>query len=173
MENSPSPSGVRIARFALDNAVPMNLLFIVLVIVGVLVILRMPVDIYPDVSLDEATVETFWLGASAEDVERLVTDRIEDKLQDIRGVDRIISVSKPDASLIRVKFRESLSDNDLDAAFRQLRAGVEQVSDLPEDAEKPVVTKMSIGEVFFLLWVAIEDQESVGEAVLHDIAIRL
>ena len=173
METTPTESGVRISKFALHHAVSMNLLFVVLVVVGALVVTDMPVDVWPDVSLDEATVETLWLGASAEDIERLVTDRIEEKIEDIRGVDRIISDSKADASLIRVKFRENLSELELDAAFRQLRAAVDRVTDLPEDAEKPVVTKMSIGEVFFLLWVAISDVGDVGEEVLHDIAFRL
>ena len=129
-----------LTRFSLRNAVPMNLLFVVLVTLGALVVSKMPVDVYPDVSLDEATVHTFWFGASAEDVERLVTDRIEDEILDIRGVDRITSDSKPDLSRIRVKFRDSLSDSDFDAALRQLRASVDQVTDLPADAEKPVVT---------------------------------
>jgi HAE1 family hydrophobic/amphiphilic exporter-1 len=173
MKQMPTTSGVRFTAFALHHTVPMNLLFILLVIVGALVILKMPVDVYPDVSLDEATIETFWLGASAEDVERLVTDRIEDKIQDIRGVDRIVSDSKPDLSRIRVKFRETLSDTELDAAFRQLRAAVDQVADLPEDAEKPVVTKISVAEIFFLLWVVIEDVNDVGEHVLHDVAYKL
>ncbi len=161
------------AGFALRQAVPMNLLFVVLVFVGAIIVTKMPVDVYPDVSLDEATIDTFWLGASAEDVERLVTDKIEDKIQDIRGVDRILSDSKADLSRIRVKFRESLSETELDAAFRQLRAGVEQVADLPDDADKPIVTKISVAEVFFLLWVVIEDAGGVGEHVLHDVAYQL
>lgn len=170
---SLAPFPVRCTRFALDSEVPMNLLFILLAIIGGVVISGMPVDVWPDVSLDEATVETIWLGASAEDIERLVTDRIEDKIEDSRGIERIISDSKPDASLIRVKFRENLSETELDASFRALRASVEQISDLPEDAERPVVTKISVGEIFFLLWVAVEDTGGVGEAVLHDIVLRL
>ncbi|MFQ5489901.1 MAG: efflux RND transporter permease subunit [Phycisphaerae bacterium] len=173
MKPTPSPSGARITALALRHAVPMNLLFVVLVVAGGIVVRNMPVDVYPDVSLDEATIETLWLGAPAEDVEKMVTDRIEDKIQDIPGIARVVSDSKPDASLIRVKFRESLSDVELDAAFRQLRAAVEQVVDLPQDAEKPVVTKISVGEIFFLLWVAIEDTGGVGEEVLHDVAFRL
>lgn len=166
-------SGELLTRFSLRNSVPMNLLFIVLVFLGALVVSRMPVDVYPDVSLDEATVHTFWFGASSEDVERLVTDRIEDKILDIRGVDRIISDSKPDLSRIRVKFRESLSPSEFDAALRQLRASVDQVTDLPPDAEKPVVTKISVAEIFFLLFVVIEDVDGVGEQVLHELAYQL
>ena len=166
-------SGELLTRFSLRSAVPMNLLFVVLVVLGALVVSKMPVDVYPDVSLDEATVHTFWFGASAEDVERLVTDRIEEKILDIRGVDRIISDSKPDLSRIRIKFRESLSESEFDAALRQLRASVDQVTGLPPDAERPVITKISVAEVFYLLFVVIEDMDGVGEHVLHDVAYQL
>lgn len=172
--NSPQQElGVRSTSFTLKNAVLMNLLFIALVLVGTLVINKMPVDVYPDVNMGQALIDTRWLGASAEDIERLVTDRIEDEIQDIRGVERIISDSHPDTSIIVVNFRESLTPSGLDAAIRELSAAVDQVIDLPDDAEKPVVTKLTIGEVLFLLWVAIEDTDGVGEAVLHDIAYRL
>ena len=162
-----------LTRFSLRSAVPMNLLFVVLVVLGGVVFSRMPVDVYPDVSLDEATIHTFWFGASADDVERLVTDRIEDKILDIRGVERITSDSKPDLSRIRVKFRDSLSATDFDAALRQLRASVDQVTDMPPDAEKPVVTKISVAEVFYLVFVVVEGADGVGEHVLHDVAYRL
>ncbi|NOT00877.1 MAG: efflux RND transporter permease subunit [Phycisphaerales bacterium] len=162
-----------IPKFSLRQAVLLNLLFLVIMLGGWLVVGLMPVDVYPDVDLDEATVETFWPGASAEDVERLITDRIETKIEGVRGVNHIVSDSKPDASLIRVKFREDLSDTELDAAFRQLSAAIELVTDLPEDTEKPIVTRISVGEIFPLLWVAVKDTGGVGEETLHDIALRL
>lgn len=173
MSDRPKSSGTRIAEFSVNNTVPMNLLFIVLVVVSVIVMRGMPVDVYPDVSLGEATLDTLWLGASAEDVERLITDRIEDEIQDNHGIAWIVSDSKPDASLIRVKFRENLTESGLDAAIRELRASVDQVTDLPEDAEEPVITKLSMREVLFLLWVTVVDEGDVGEEVLHDVAMRL
>jgi len=172
--NHPTQNlGARLAGFALANAVPMNLVFIVLVFVGLMVIRMMPVDVYPDVSLGVATIDTAWLGASAEDVERMITDRIEDKIQDIRGIAWTSSDSRPDVSRIRVQFREGLTASGVEAAMIELRAAVEQVVDLPEDAIKPIVTKITTGEVLFLLWVTIIDEADVGEEVLHDVALRL
>jgi multidrug efflux pump subunit AcrB len=151
----------------------MNLLFIVLILAGALVVTVIPVDVYPDVDLDEALIETFWAGASAEDVERLITDRIEGKIGDIRGVQRIRSDSKPDASFVFVKFSEALTPTQLDSAFRQLRAAVERVTDLPEDAEKPLIRRISLAEVFPLLWVVVEDTGNVGEDTLHEVVLKL
>ena len=173
--NSTNTNGQRqtVARFALDQSVLMNLMFIVLIFAGVLVVDIMPVDVYPDVDLDEATVDTFWPGASAEDVERLITDGIEDEIVDIRGIGRITSDSKPDASHIQIKFREDVSSTELDAAFRQVRAAVDRVVDLPPDAEKPLVTRISLGEIFPLLWVVVEDVGGVDEGVLHNVVLKL
>ena len=165
--------GSRLVSFALANVVPMNLLFIGLIFVGVFVLSEMPVDVYPDVSLGEATIDTVWLGASAEDVERLITDRIEDEIQDVRGIAWFTSDSKPDASRIRVKFRDDLGADRVPAVMAELRSAVEQVVDLPEDATGPVVKEISIGEVFFLLWLTVVDEGNVGEEVLHDVVLRL
>ncbi len=162
-----------IARFSLSQAVLLHLLFFVVLLAGGLVIGVMPVDVYPDVDLDEATIDTFWPGATAEDVERLVTDRIEDQIQDVRGVSRILSDSKPDASLIRVRFRESLTAVQLDAAFRELRSAVERVTDLPSEAKKPLIKRISLSEVFPLLWVVVQDTGGLGEEASHDVILRL
>jgi HAE1 family hydrophobic/amphiphilic exporter-1 len=151
----------------------MNLLFLVTIVAGVFVVSQMPVDVYPDVDLDEASIDTFWPGASAEDVERLITGRIEDAIADVRGVSRIRSDSKPDASLIRAKFHENLTSNQLDAAFRELRSAIDRVADLPVDAERPVVTRISLSEVFPLLWVIVEDRGHLGEDAIHEAALAL
>ncbi len=168
-----NPQRQTIARFSLQQAVLMNLLFLVVILTGVLVVSVMPVDVYPDVDLDEATIETYWPGASAEDVERLITDAIEEEINDIRGVSRIVSDSRSDASHIRVKFLENLSDSALDAAFRQLRAAVDRVTDLPEDAERPLVTRITLSEIFPLLWVVAEDVGGAGEDALHEVILEL
>jgi len=173
IDNFPERPRMTLAGFALDQRVLMNLLFFVMILAGALVIDLMPVDVYPDVDMDEATIDTFWPGASAEDIERLITDKIEAQIEDVRGVSRMTSDSKPDASHIRVKFREDLSPTEFDAAFRQLRAAVDRVVDLPIEAEKPLVTQISLSELFPLVWVVVEDIGGIGEEVLHDVALKL
>ncbi len=151
----------------------MNLLFLVLIVAGVLVAEMIPVDVYPDVDLDVATIETFWPGASAEDVERLITDKIEAKVADVRGLRNFLSDSKPDLSYFIVNFKEDMTPSQLDDAFSRLRAAVDRVPDLPADAEKPLIRRISLAEVFPLMWVAVEDVGGVGEEVLHNVALNL
>ena len=57
-----------IIDWAIRQRVLVNLLFFLLLAVGISVYSRLPVDAWPEISLDEAWIQTFWDGAGAEDV---------------------------------------------------------------------------------------------------------
>ncbi|NOX60111.1 MAG: efflux RND transporter permease subunit [Planctomycetes bacterium] len=151
----------------------MNLLFIILIIAGVIVLNRLPIDVYPSTSLDIATVVTTWPGASSEEVERLVTRQIEEEIEDVRGHDRIYSVSQADASIITVKFREDLSPEETQAAFEDLRLSLDRVTDLPEDAEPPELQRITTDEVMPLLQIGVAATGEFDETVLRRITLSL
>lgn len=153
------------ARFAVQQTVLMHLLFVVGMAAGVFVLLDMNVDVFPNVSFAQAKINTVWRGASADDVEDLVTRRIEDEIEEIGGIDRIVSHSQKDWSLIDVKFREDLSDDEFDRYFNDLRAALERVQDLPEAAERPQIKKQTINEVYPLLQVIVTTDQENGEAL--------
>lgn len=151
------------ARFAVKQTVLMHLLFVVGMAAGVFVLMDMNVDVFPNISFAQAKINTVWRGASADDIEDLVTRRIEDEIEDIGGIDRIVSHSQKDWSLIDVKFKESLSDAEFDRYFNDLRAALEQVQDLPDAAERPQIKKQTINEVYPLLQVIITTDRANGE----------
>ena len=68
-------------RFSVRQVVLVNLLFVVLIVTGLLAVVRTPLDLFPDVSFNQALVLTVWPGASADDVEKLVTTRLEDEIR--------------------------------------------------------------------------------------------
>ena len=112
------------ARFAVKQTVLMHLLFVVGMAAGVFVLMDMNVDVFPNISFAQAKINTVWRGASADDIEDLVTRRIEEEIEEIGGIDRIVSHSQKDLSLIDVKFKENLSDAEFDRYFNDLRAAV-------------------------------------------------
>ena len=151
----------------------MNLIFAILILAGVVVVNRLPIEQYPNVSLDMATITTLWFGASSEEIERLVTRKIEDQIGDVRGCDRIVSVSQPDLSVITIKFREDLSADDYQAAFEDLRAHLDRVTDLPQDVEEPLLERVSTDEVMPLVQVAVVNHKGVAEAMIRRVALDL
>ncbi len=146
-------------------------------VAGFMVYQRLPVDIYPDISLDEAFISTPYPGASPEDVEHHVTKKIEEELEDIPGVSRIASLSVPNVSNIFVKFREDLDKPDFEAAFQEVRARLDRVTELPQEAEEPLLTRLTLAEVWPIVQVVVSYDgvatERQGRAVALDLKDRL
>ena len=161
------------ARFSVQQAVLVNLLFLVFIFAGAVVMREIPVDVYPDTSLDIAMISTAYVGASSEEVERLVTRKIEDEIEDVRGSDRIVSISQSDISVITVKFREDLSPEDFEAAFDDLRVRLDRVDDLPESAEQPILERLTSDEVMPLLQVGVVNEGDIDEVILRRVALDL
>ena len=96
---------------------------------------------------NSAIVVTVWPGASADEVERLVTTKLEDEIQDVDGIKDLTSYSRAGLSSIDIEWDETLTDIAYEASLNELRAAIDRVSDLPTDAEQPIVRELSVGAV--------------------------
>lgn len=115
------------------------LVIIAIVILGTVALMNIPRESDPEVKIPIAVVSTFYAGASPADVESLVTDKIENKLEELDNVKLITSSSQNSLSSIVVEFE---ADANLDNSIRELKDKVGEVNDLPSDAEDPVVTQI-------------------------------
>lgn len=162
-----------IPRFVLRQRVLFNILFFVLMFAGLFAAREMAVDAYPNVDLDAAAIQTVWIGASPEEVDTLVTKKIVDELEGIRGVDRTLADSRPNRSSVLVKFDESLSDAELDRAFQDVRAALDRVADLPPDAEEPELRRQTVFEIFPLVSIGVGYDVPEREGVAREVARAL
>ncbi|MCG8376957.1 MAG: efflux RND transporter permease subunit, partial [Chlorobiales bacterium] len=122
-------------NFILKRTVLVNLVFIIFMVVGAFSLLSIPVDRYPNVSMGKVYIETFFPGASPEEVEALVTNEIEEALDDLDDVEFIRSSSYRQRSSVVVKF---LDDVDYQKGFDELRFKVLAVLDeLPPEVDPP------------------------------------
>jgi HAE1 family hydrophobic/amphiphilic exporter-1 len=133
-----------LVRFGLKQRVLMNLLFIGLVAFGLGVALpRIPIDRYPNFDFGEAIVVTTWSGATAEEVERLVTVPLEDAIRAVDDIEYVRCTSRDGASEIIVKFED---DTDYAALFDDLRFRVLATQNRLPVADgqplTPIVTRM-------------------------------
>lgn len=115
------------------------LAIIAIVILGGISLTNIPRESDPEVKIPIAVVSTFYAGASPSDVESLVTDKIENRLEELDNVKLITSSSKNSLSSIVVEFE---AEADLDNSIRELKDKVSEVVDLPSDAEDPVVVQI-------------------------------
>ena len=153
--------------FSVRQAVLVNILFFVCLFAGLGAYLRTPVDFFPEIGFNVTLINTVWNGASADEVERLVTARIEDELGEIEGVKEIRSTSRANSSTISVEFDENLSESDYRAGVNDVRAAVDRVPNLPDDAEEPIVRELSTKSVYSDMRVAVVD--SGGYVVVRQV----
>lgn len=100
----------------------------------------MPVESSPEVKIPIGVVSVPYPGASPGDVEKLVTDELEDALKNLDNLKTLTSSSTEGMSSITVEFEASA---DIDESIRELRDEVDATrSKLPEQAEDPIVTEV-------------------------------
>lgn len=113
------------------------LFFGMLVIYGFVTFFHLAHQEQPDIVVDKAMVLTVYPGASPEKVEQTVTKKIEEKINEIQGLDSIVSESMPQYSKIEVKVKKGVDPKE---KWNELRNKVKDVeSSLPSDCNKPEI----------------------------------
>lgn len=145
-------------HFTLRQKVLFNLLFVLLIVIGAFALLKMPVDRYPNIEFGKMYINTFLPGASPEDVQTLITSKIEDELEDVEDLDFIRSTSYRERSNIVIKFADN---SDYKKRFDDVRLKVLSiVGDLPNLPEPPVFNFLDVNDWFPAISINISGNHS-------------
>ena len=130
----------KLAELCVRRPVFATVLILAFVVVGAFSYLQLGVDRFPDVDFPFVTITTVLPGAAPEEVETEVTDKIEEVVNTISGIEELISTSSENVSLIMIQF--ALEKNG-DVAAQEVRDKVSSIlADLPADADPPIVEKI-------------------------------
>lgn len=99
----------RIASWAIDNPSVIFVMIAILLWVGSQAYQAMPREDYPEIVETKVYVSTPYPGNTAEDIERLITDPLEDRLKNVSNVVETSSTSQEDYSIITVEFNENIT----------------------------------------------------------------
>jgi len=116
-----------------------NLLLVLMLLVGFLALSRMNTQFFPNFTVDWVSVSIEWPGASAEDVDSNIIAALEPEVRFLDNVKRVSSQSSEGIGIIAIEFEQG---SDLDSALAGVESAVAQVTTLPEDSEKPLVTRI-------------------------------
>jgi HAE1 family hydrophobic/amphiphilic exporter-1 len=132
--------------FLFRQSVFFNLLFTGVMAYGIFIsIPQIPVDRYPNINFGEVVISTSYPGASSQDVERLVTEEIEESLKGMDNIEFIRSSSKNGFSTINIKF---IDDTDYDRLYDELRLRVLGIQNrLPSIQGKPLTPDFNVTKV--------------------------
>ncbi|MAZ57215.1 MAG: multidrug transporter AcrB, partial [Gammaproteobacteria bacterium] len=147
---------MHISEITVHRPVLATVISLFLVLIGLVSYDKISIREYPDIDKPVVTVNTIYRGASAEIIERDITQILEDSLAGISNIKEIKSESKDELSSIRIEFTLS---RDMESAANDVREKVARASPkLPIDADKPRVAK-SDTDARAVLWVGFTSKQ--------------
>lgn len=131
-----------LSDIAIRRPVFTTMMSVAIMVLGAFSFSRIPVDLYPDVEFPVVSVVTAYPGASPREIETQVTEKIEDAIVSVSGIDQIVSYSRDSVSQVIIIFD---LDVDIDNVANQVREQVGSIRhDLPRSIEEPSITRMNL-----------------------------
>ncbi len=145
---------------AVKRPIMTTLCFVAVLIMGLFSLSKLPIDLYPDIETNTIMVMTTYQGASAQDIEQNVTRPLENVLNSVSNLKHISSKSRENISVITLEFEYGY---DIDALTNDVRDKLDMVeSQLPDDAENPIIFKFSTDMIPIMLLSVQADQSMPG-----------
>ena len=130
----------KLAEICVRRPVFATVIVLSLVVVGWFSYQQLGLDRFPKVDIPTITITTRLIGAAPEEIETDITDKIEEAVNTISGVDQLQSVSSDGTSQVIVTF---VLEKNLDVAAQEVRDKVNTIlRDLPKDADPPIIQKI-------------------------------
>ncbi|MFC1595495.1 efflux RND transporter permease subunit, partial [Gemmatimonadota bacterium] len=128
-------------RFFAERHILANLITIMVILLGLNTLLTIKRDIYPKVDFGQLMIITRYPGASPEDVEFNVTNKIERELKGVTGLDNVTSISMENVSVINAII--DIDAGNQEKVKSEIREAVARVTDLPpEVTESPQIEEL-------------------------------
>lgn len=129
-----------LAAISVRRPVFASVIILVFVVVGVLGYSRLPVDRFPKIEFPTVSVVTRQDGATPKEIESEITDRIEEAVNTVAGIDELRSISSDGISQVLVSF---VLEKDIDVAAQEVRDRIARIiPELPEGVDAPIIEKL-------------------------------
>ena len=140
---------MRLLRALIENHPLANIAFAVVLLLGAVAYATMPREQDPEINFNWVSIVTALPGASAEEVERLVTNPLEDAIDGVADLRFVVSTSRDNVSSILVRFRE-IPDKIFDKRMNDLRREIlnQASAELPSEAGDPRVLEITTSNGF-------------------------
>lgn len=111
---------------------------------GLLSLVAIPKESSPEVIIPFGIVTATLRGASAEDTEKLLTDKIEEEVANLENIDKVTSTSREGVAIVSAQFNASA---DITRSIQDLKDAVDRAKvNFPADADEPNVTKVNFAD---------------------------
>ena len=163
--------GFNLSAWALRNRQIVLFLMVLIAVIGAVSYTKLGQSEDPPFTFKAMVIRTLWPGASAEEVSRQVTERIEKKLMETGEYDKIVSFSRPGESMVTFMARDSLHSDHIPELWYQIRKKIADIRHtLPSGVQGPFFNDefgTTFGNIYALTGAGFD------YAVLKDYADRI
>ncbi len=129
-----------LSKVSINKPVMMTMVILVFVVFGTLAYFGLSLNLMPEADIPFVTVQTIYAGAGPNEVETLITKKIEDAVSTISKIDYMESYSMDNVSILIIAFELG---KDIDVAVAEVKQKVDAINrNLPSEADKPSVDKL-------------------------------
>jgi len=121
------------------NGVAANLLMLFLLIGGGVAAVTTVKETFPEFSLDAIQVRVTYPGGSPQEVEESIVRRIEDRIESVEGIDRVLGTASENAGVVTAELKLG---TDVTRARNDIKQEVDRITSFPPESEEPIVTEL-------------------------------
>ncbi|TGM11219.1 efflux RND transporter permease subunit [Leptospira selangorensis] len=130
-----------IIEYFLSKSIFVNLLTVLIILAGSFLAVKMNREAFPNINFDIVSISTLYLGASPQEVEKLVTNPLEKAIKEVDGIKEYRSASIEGRSGIVITLDPDTKDTQ--KVVDDIKSAIDRVEDLPEEVEDPIVTEIT------------------------------
>ncbi|RIK74791.1 AcrB/AcrD/AcrF family protein [candidate division KSB1 bacterium] len=130
---------MNLTKLSVHRPIATTMVFLIIIVLGMMGLRYLPVDLLPPVEFPMLTIRTNYANVGPEEIETIITDRIENAIASVPNIEEVRSESEEGRSQVSLQFSPGTN---VDEAANDVRAALDRIRDsLPQEAETPRVWK--------------------------------
>ncbi len=150
-------------RSSIERPVAVIAAVLMVIMFGLVALDTIPIQLTPDVRKPVISLRTFWPGAAPAEIEREITNRQEEVLKGLEGLEQITSRSEDGRSSITLEF--GIGQN-MDKALLLVANRLDRVDGYPEEADEPTIRTSSTDDNP-ITWIVLRRMEGIDTPIHH------
>ncbi len=129
-----------VVAYMARNGVAANLLMVAMLVLGVISFQNIVQEVFAEASLDTVSVSVVYPGATPEEIEQSVIQKVEQAVESVEGVQDITATASESVGTVLVQLELGA---DMARALDEVKAAIDQIQTLPDDTEEPSVREVT------------------------------
>ncbi len=163
---------MNITQTAVKRPIATTMVFLIIIVLGMMGFRFLPVDLLPQIEYPQLTVRTNYPNVGPEEIENIITDRVENAVAGVPNVEEVRSRSEEGESRVTLQFAQGTN---IDEAANDVRAAIDRIrDDFPPEVESPRIWKFDPDNfpVVILGAKSVRDMEELTRTLEREISQR-